>query len=233
MIGPQLPDLDTQVERLFDLGLLAVAGLPASALLEAARAATDEPALLCLHPRLLPASALTKALTWEGKPAFVVEDLTDLDAFVPTPEAGAPPSPAWLTLGIDRGDDLANWSPEEALPELERRGRRPLTINEGLTWLHATPAVLERNRCYMTIGSRLPRTTGARTSYDARTPALWISNGTGRDGRERRNAPKVGWCWAGNRHTWLGFASAAARKSLREGRRDPEARTTLNELVEG
>ncbi|MFD0272242.1 DUF5701 family protein [Streptomyces sp. NPDC127106] len=28
-------------------------------------------------------------------------------------------------------------------------------------------------------------------------------NGTGRDGRERRNAPKVGWCWWGNRHTWL------------------------------
>ena len=30
---------------------------------------------------------------------------------------------------------------------------------------------------------------------------------TGRDGSERRGAPKVGWCWAGNRHTWLGFAS--------------------------
>ncbi|MGW5065066.1 DUF5701 family protein, partial [Streptomyces cyaneofuscatus] len=29
-----------------------------------------------------------------------------------------------------------------------------------------------------------------------RAPAIWISNGTGRDGGERRNAPKVGWCWA-------------------------------------
>ncbi|HET8601796.1 MAG TPA: DUF5701 family protein, partial [Segeticoccus sp.] len=29
-----------------------------------------------------------------------------------------------------------------------------------------------------------------------------------------RNAPKIGWCWAGNRHTWLGFASAAAREQL-------------------
>jgi hypothetical protein len=45
----------------------------------------------------------------------------------------------------------------------------------------------------------------------ARTPAIWISNGTGRDGTANRNAPKVGWCWAGNRHTWLGFASAETR----------------------
>ena len=63
----------------------------------------------------------------------------------------------------------------------------------------------------MTVGSRKPKPNG---SLDTRTPALWISNGTGRDGKERRNAPKVGWCWAGNRHTWLGFASAAERRSL-------------------
>ncbi|WP_241175779.1 DUF5701 family protein [Modestobacter sp. KNN46-3] len=49
---------------------------------------------------------------------------------------------------------------------------------------------------------------------DARTPALWLSNGTGRDGRGRRGAPKIGWCWAGNRHTWLGFASAAGRAAV-------------------
>jgi hypothetical protein len=28
---------------------------------------------------------------------------------------------------------------------------------------------------------------------------------------DRGDAPKLGWCWAGNRHTWLGFASAAGR----------------------
>jgi hypothetical protein len=55
----------------------------------------------------------------------------------------------------------------------------------------------------MAIGSRKPN--GKR--LDARTPAVWISGGTGRDGVESRGAPKVGWCWAGNRHTWLGFAS--------------------------
>jgi hypothetical protein len=63
----------------------------------------------------------------------------------------------------------------------------------------------------MTIGSRLRKDNN---HFDARIPAIWISNGTGRDGAHKRNAPKVGWCWAGNRHTWLGFASAAGRHSL-------------------
>ena len=36
---------------------------------------------------------------------------------------------------------------------------------------------------------------------DRRVPALWISEG----------APKLGWCWAGNPHTWLGTASAGSR----------------------
>lgn len=63
----------------------------------------------------------------------------------------------------------------------------------------------------MTIGSRKRKPGGG---LDARTPAIWISNGTGRDGIASRNAPKIGWCWAGNRHTWLGFASSSGRRPL-------------------
>ena len=81
---------------------------------------------------------------------------------------------------------------------------------EGLHWLLQSPKVLERNHCFMTIGSRVRKPGG---KLDARTPALWISNGMGRDGAGRRNAPKVGWCWAGNRHTWLGIASAVSRSA--------------------
>ena len=84
-------------------------------------------------------------------------------------------------------------------------------MGEGIHWLLQQPEVLQRGRCFMTIGSRLRKANGA---LDARTPALWISNGTGRGGRDNRNAPKVGWCWAGNRHTWLGFASASTRRRL-------------------
>ena len=100
--------------------------------------------------------------------------------------------------------------PDEALRAIAQSGRTPLTLTEGLHWLLQQPAVLERGHCFMTIGSRRRKPNGG---LDARTPALWFSNGTGRDGAANRNAPKVGWCWAGNRHTWLGFASAACRDS--------------------
>ncbi len=103
---------------------------------------------------------------------------------------------------------MANWSPDEARPAIAAAQRTPLTLSEGIHWLLQQPEALERGHCFMTIGSRLRKTNG---SLDARIPALWISNGTGRDGPANRNAPKLGWCWAGNRHTWLGFASASRR----------------------
>ena len=56
------------------------------------------------------------------------------------------------------------------------------------------PEVLEKNKCFMLAGSR------AR-ARDRRVPALWISE----------RAPKLGWCWDGNPHTWLGTASAGGR----------------------
>ena len=136
--------------------------------------------------------------------------MTDVDDFRPTDAAQAPAAP-YVVGGLDRGDAFLDRTPAETLPEILAAGRSPLTVEEGLHWLLQAPDVLERNRCFMTIGSRLRRPDGA---YDARTPALWISNGTGRDGRERKGAPKLGWCWWGNRHTWLGIASCAERTPL-------------------
>nr|WP_255358434.1 DUF5701 family protein [Mycobacterium sp. URHB0044] len=72
-------------------------------------------------------------------------------------------------------------------------GRTPLTLTEGLHWLLQRPETLERGRCFMTTGSR------------KRKPD---------DGPDHRDAPKIGWCWAGNRHTWLGFASATGRRAV-------------------
>jgi hypothetical protein len=103
---------------------------------------------------------------------------------------------------------MRNWSPDEAMPAIRAAGRSPLLLTEGICWLLQQPEALEPGRCFMTIGSRLRRPNG---KLDARTPAIWISGGTGRDGSSNRGAPKVGWCWAGNRHTWLGFASCAGR----------------------
>ncbi|MEU2347405.1 DUF5701 family protein [Modestobacter sp. NPDC049651] len=204
---PALPPPAEQAQRLVDLGVPALTGLPAAVFSAAAARAGD--GLLVVHPDCLPASALVPLLRWEGRPGFLVVDMADVDDFAPVVEL--PPAPVYLLREVDRGDAMANWSPDEALPALTAAGRTPMTVGEGVQWLLHRPEALARNHCFMTIGSRARRPSGA---LDARTPAVWISNGTGRDGAARRNAAKVGWCWAGNRHTWLGMASAAAREGL-------------------
>ena len=156
-------------------------------------------------------AAAIRILEHGGNAGFVVADMTDADDFAPIDGVDLPDSPAYVVRGLDRGDAMANWSPDEALPAITTAGRTPLTLGEGICWLLEEPGVLERNRCFMTIGSRRRHTRGR---LDARTPAIWISNGTGRDGPAHRGAPKVGWCWAGNRHTWLGFASAVSREKV-------------------
>jgi hypothetical protein len=207
-----LPSLPAQAERLVALGVHRLAGLSATDLRDAAAAAGPrDGALLVVHPSLAPASRLVPLVEREGKQAFLVVDMADVDAFTPIEQATPPAGPVHLVEAVDRGDDLLNWSPDEALLELTARGRTPLTLAEGLHWLLQQPEALARNRCFMTIGSRLRKADGR---LDTRTPALWLSNGTGRDGREHRGAPKAGWCWAGNRHTWLGFASGTGRTAL-------------------
>ena len=207
-----LPSLTDQADRLIALGVHRIAGLSPVELCDAAASAGPrDGALLAVSPDRAPASRLAGLVQREGKRGFVVVDMTDVDAFTPIEEVRLPDGPVHLVDPPERGDDMANWSPDEALPAITARGRSPLTITEGLHWLLQQPEALERNHCFMMIGSRLRRPDGR---WDARTPALWLSNGTGRDGKERRGAPKLGWCWAGNRHTWLGFASTAGRTAL-------------------
>ncbi|KGN41179.1 DUF5701 family protein [Knoellia aerolata] len=197
-----LPPLTDQARRLVELGVHDLAGVSEAELLTAGKGSATG---LLVTPA--PASALAGLLRLDGNEGFVVEDLTDVDEFSPIEEA-ARPDGVYVVDGLDRGDSHRNRTPAEALPDLVAAGRSPLTLEEGLHWAIQDCAVLERNHCFMTIGSRLRK---ARGGFDARTPALWISNGTGRDGRARAGAPKLGWCWWGNRHTWLGIASCAGR----------------------
>lgn len=201
-----LPD---QAERLVELGVHHLAGLSAPALRDLA--ASPASGLLVLGRHLVPPSRLAPLLALGDTPGFVVEDMTDVDDFAPIEEATVPSWSAYLVSAPERGDEMSNRSPDEALPAITAAGRSPLTLTEGIYWALQVPEILERNHCFMTIGSRRRKPRGG---LDSRTPALWISNGTGRDGRERRHAPKVGWCWAGNRHTWLGFASTSSRREL-------------------
>lgn len=211
-----LPSPDAQADRLIALGLPDLTGFSGRDLRRAA-AAGPPGSLLVVHPDLAKVAVLAPLLRRGGRPGFVVVDLADVDLFEPVAGLAVPDAAVYLLTGVDRGDHLAGWSPVEAEPAIAEAGRTPLLLSEGIQWLLHQPDALERNHCFMTIGSRLRKPGG----LDSRTPALWISNGTGRDGPDRRDAPKVGWCWAGNRHTWLGFASARSR----EAPRDAEARS--------
>lgn len=195
-----------QVEQLAGLGVADLAGLSTDAFRRLADGLADD-GVVCVHPKLVPPSALTPLLRNEGRPGFVVEDMTDLDEFSSVDVAEVPDRPLYVVHGVDAGADLLDWIPRDALPELLGRGRSPLTISEGISWLLQEPDRLQPNRCFMCVGSRKATAHGV----DARVPAIWISRGTGRDGRAHRNAPKVGWCWFGNHHAWLGFASATGR----------------------
>jgi hypothetical protein len=117
-----------------------------------------------------------------------------LAPYKPTAAVEIPDAPVYLLLGIDRGDEFRNERPLDALAVVEQRGRTPLTIDEGLSLQTVFPEVLIKNHCFMLMGS---------SRGDKRVPALWTSE----------KAPKLGWCYDRNPHSWLGIASAAARAS--------------------
>jgi hypothetical protein len=156
---------------------------------------------VCVPTGPLDVPAALAAVVRAGRPGFVSADLADWERFAPIPGLEIPARPYRL-VGVERGDEYRNTSPDEALPAILGRGRSPLTVAEGIAVLTVAPGLLEKNHCFMLLASR-----GA----DRRVPALWISGGTGKDGRERKGAVKLGWCWAGNRHTWLGHASTLSR----------------------
>jgi hypothetical protein len=168
-------------------------------------AADSVPFVIVVRNALVSTTDAMAAATLNDKPGFVSADLQDVDTF--TPRVGVdgvlvPDAPVYLAVGVERGDEYLNWTPDEAVPKILGRERSPLTVDEGIALLTHFPQLIEKNRCTMTAASRCG---------DRRVPAIWISGGTGKDGKERRGAPKLGWCWAGNRHTWLGIGSVAAR----------------------
>lgn len=118
----------------------------------------------------------------------------DPDAFAPT--IPLPEGDYWLE-DIDLGHDLLNVSPQEAERVIESAGRSPLTLEEGVGVLLAHPGVLRTANCYQMLAS---------SAGDRRVPSLWVT----KEGR-----PRLGWCWRGTPHTWLGAASCARRTPVR------------------
>ncbi|MSS84470.1 hypothetical protein FYJ24_06775 [Actinomycetaceae bacterium WB03_NA08] len=218
-VNTLLPSVTNQAQRLIELGVPGLLGQDPGQVMSVALALEEKIGKESTEALLVPTrimcsyADLMRLVTHQGHPGFVVEDFTDAADFITVTGPDSKPielpdSPWYLLTDPRRGDEFENSSPAEALETISEHGRITMTIGEGIFWLLQNLSVLERNHCFMTIGSRKLKSTGA---FDARTPALWISNGTGRDGKEHRDAPKLGWCWWNNRHTWLGIAHAERR----------------------
>ena len=145
-----------------------------------------------------PAAAIA-GVELAGKPGFTTMEPDDLARFRPL-DGLEPPDGAYLLAGLDAGAATLNVTPDDALPAIEREGRSPLTLDEGLALVTHFPEVLRTHNCFSLLGSRCG---------DRRVTAIWVS--------ERR--PRLGWCWAGNPHTWLGSASCGARITSRAAAR--------------
>ncbi|SIN26819.1 DUF5701 family protein [Micromonospora cremea] len=202
-------EFDRQLDRLVELGYPALADLPEGAfrdLVAPLRAAaiagsaglpapteSRVPFLLVITRDLAPVEQRLALTTLAGKrkPGFLDRHYgeDDLPTFDPIKELEVPAGPAYLLFDVDRGEETLNLAPASAMEVIIGQDRLPLTIDEGLAFITLYPAALAKNKCFSLVGSRCG---------DKRVPAIWISQG----------APKLGWCWYGNPHTWLGSASA-------------------------
>jgi hypothetical protein len=186
-------ELDRQVETLIRKGYPedALAALRQQ-LPEARERGVDGriPFVIVVKTEVISAARAIQLVELGGKQGFT--DMADLDRFVPIGGIEIPDTPAYLVIDVDTGTETLNVTPDDALESIMSKSRSPLTIDEGLALVTQYPEVLESRNAFSILGSRCG---------DRRVPALWLSKGR----------PRLGWCWAGNPHTWLGSASCAGR----------------------
>ena len=182
---------------LVDKGYPALAGVAEAEFRERleplAELAPEEPFAVVAGAGVVDPARAIGAVTLRGKPGFTDMESDDLARFAPIDGVEVPAGFAYLVTGYDTGPETLNVTPEDALPAIEAAGRSPLTIAEGLAIVVQHPELLRERNCFSLLGSRCG---------DRRVTALWIKRG----GR-----PRLGWCYAGAPHTWLGSGSCAGR----------------------
>jgi hypothetical protein len=188
-------ELDRQVGVLLAKGYAEAAGMTRAeftALVAPLREqVVDVPFVLVVTRDVVPPARTIGMVSREGRDGFSVIDADDLARFAPI-DSLTLPGRAYLLLDVDTGRDTLNVTPDDALTTIEAAGRSPLTIDEGIALVTQHPEAVAKNGGFSLLGSRCG---------DRRVTALWIS----------QKRPKLGWCWAGNPHTWLGSASCAGR----------------------
>lgn len=199
---------EAHAELLRQTDVLAAQGYPALAglgerefrgLVEPlAEVATDEPWVLVVTGALVPPEAVVERVRLSGRPGFTTMRADDVRRFRPTGDVSVPDSPVYLAVDVDTGGATRGVRPDDALPAILEAGRTPLTLDEGLAVVAQHPEWLSERNCFEMLGSR---------AGDKRVTGLWLSKG----------APRLGWCWGGNPHSWLGMATAGRRVGPRRG----------------
>jgi hypothetical protein len=201
---PATEEFDRQSQTLVAAGYPALAGLDEAgfrAMLEplrrpsraaASSAPTRIPFAIVVSSALVSADRALPALHWKATTGWTELTAEELATFRPTEGVAVPAAPVYLVTDVDTGQENLGVRARDALPAILGEGRTPLTIDEGVSLLALFPGILRERNAFFLPGSRCG---------DKRVTALWVSKGH----------PRLGWCWEGNPHTWLGSASAAGR----------------------
>ncbi|GAB2611252.1 DUF5701 family protein [Pseudactinotalea suaedae] len=197
-------ELERQLENLFRLGYPALMKTSETDLRSAverlAARLPDRPSAVrpedhvpfVIVPAAAPLRQSALLMTKDDRPATLMIEDEHLGLYAPIEAVDLPDAPVYLLTDIDTGSDLTNVTPETAVTTILGRGRTPLTIAEGIALVTQRPDMLRKNKCFSLPASR---------RGNQQVPAIWIS----------QRAPKLGWCWDRNPHTWLGSASAGER----------------------
>lgn len=204
-----LKELERQLNSLVQKGYPEAAGMPAEQFLEYVEPLKKKIGEIVVLPEedlekgqlsfvivvtnnLVATEKAMSMVEHEGKAGFIRMYPVEPGSFKPIDGVYIPNRMAYLLVDIDRGKGTNNIAPRDALKIIQKRERSPLTIDEGIAIITHYPDFLMKNNCFSMLASR---------RGDKRVPALWISAGR----------PKLGWCWEGNPHTWLGSASCGSR----------------------
>lgn len=153
------------------------------------------PFTIVVDRALIPVERMVGRLERRGREAVSMLSAEEFTAFLPTDGNAPPAGGVHLLLDVDTGAATRNDPPDRALPILTAAGRLPLTIEEGVALVTHHPEAVATNNGFSLLASR---------RGDRRVPAMWIGRGR----------PKLGWCFAGMPHSWLGSASCACRIGL-------------------
>lgn len=192
-----LGELRRRSDVLVALGVLT-SGLADDVLAEALRAAGPLAAEALVVPAVpaLDAAELMAHVRQGSGVGYVDMRPVEPADFLPTADVDVPDGP-YLLVDVDTGAETRGVAPRDALPRILAAGRSPLTLEEGVLVAALVPGILDERGRFQMLGSR---------RGDKRIASLWIT---------RAGAPRLGWCFEGVPHSWLGAASCRGRVPLR------------------